>query len=225
MSGAPVAMEYTYDFVGRHLPDGAADVLEIGCGAGELAARLSRDGLRVVALDADEGCVTAARAAGVDARLVDWPAPINERFDAVLFTRSLHHICPLDGAVAAAVAGLRPGGRIIVEDFRAEGGSERSKEWFAEIVRTFGASGALHDAEATLARVEPDDHELHSSAAIAAALARCGRLQRSDAAYYFRYLEAELPRATTFTLLRSELAHIEKATIDALGTRFVLTPQ
>ena len=44
---------------------------------------------------------------------------------------------------------LNPGGRIIVEDFRAEGGSERSARWFESLARELHASGKL-SPEATV---------------------------------------------------------------------------
>jgi len=226
LSAAPTGTAYTYEFVTGALPEGAANILEVGCGAGELAARLVEAGLRVLALDSDPDCVAAARAAGVEARLARWPVAVGERFDAVLFTRSLHHIAPLEEAVAAAVEALHPSGRIIVEDFRAEGGSERSRAWYARLVRGLHSSGGLQaaDVSALLAKTDPDDHELHPSAAIATALARFGDVEQSDAAYYFRYLEPKLPQPAASELLKAELAVIESGSIDALGKRFVLSP-
>lgn len=227
MSGAPVATAYTEAFIRRHLPDGARDLLEIGCGTGELAARLGEAGMRVVALDSDEACVAEARAAGVDARVANWPVDVDEKFDAVLFTRSLHHIHPLDGAVAAAAGALRPGGAVIVEDFRAEGGSERSNAWFVGTVRLIEAAGAFgtgFDLDAVLERIKPDDHELHLSSAIAEALRRSGNVQAEDAAYYFRYVESDLRAEAAAVLLKHELTLIEAGAIDALGKRFVLYP-
>ena len=44
---------YTYDFVKRFLPGDRCRILEVGCGSGELAAALSRDGHTVIAIDSD----------------------------------------------------------------------------------------------------------------------------------------------------------------------------
>lgn len=231
MTAAPVATAYTHDFVRHHLPEGARSVLEIGCGNGELAARLLDDGLRVVAIDSDEACVAAARATGVDARLATWPAPVDEAFDTVLFTRSLHHIAALDEAIMAAVAAVAPRGAIIVEDFRTEADSARTDAWYSGVVRSLDADGALQDegsAERLLEKLDFGEHrhELHSSIAMAEALSRHGELADEDAAYYFRYLESELREAEMAQpMLALELAAIDASEIDALGKRFVLTPQ
>jgi SAM-dependent methyltransferase len=226
-----VATRYTHEFVKRLLPDGAARILEVGCGNGELAARLMQDGLRVLALDSDEECVAAARAAGLDARQATWPCAIEVEFDAVVFTRSLHHIAPLEAAVAAAVAVLNPGGRIIVEDFRIEADSARTDAWFTGLVRSLDADGQLREESAPgrlLEKLDFGEHrvELHSSLAMAHALNRHGEVRQSDAAYYFRYLEGELRSPNMAgSLLEQELALINAGKIDALGKRFVLTPR
>jgi 2-polyprenyl-3-methyl-5-hydroxy-6-metoxy-1,4-benzoquinol methylase len=75
---------YTYDFIKRFLPRGRLRILEVGCGAGELAARLSEDGHSVIAIDSDPESAASARALGLDARVATWPDFDDGRFDAVL---------------------------------------------------------------------------------------------------------------------------------------------
>jgi len=228
VSEAPVATAYTYAFVRASLPAETGSILEIGCGDGELAAVLAADGFAVVALDADESCVAAAAARGLDARLAEWPEDLGRSFDAILFTRSLHHVHDLAGGVEAARRALNPGGRVIVEDFRAEGGSGRSSDWYEAMVRELLAGGALADgadAESMLGKLPParhDGHELHGSFAIQAALEREFAVTATDAAYYFRYLEPHLrePGAAQW-LLDIELEQISTGDIDALGKRSV----
>jgi len=226
---APVATEYTLDFVHRSLPREARSVLEIGCGGGELAAGLGAAGLQVFAVDSDEACVAEAKARGVDAVALDWPSAVERTFDVVLFTRSLHHIHDLDGAIAAAVAALRPGGRVIVEDFRSEGGGARGMAWFTGLVRLLHSADAFRadfDLDHVLGKTETVDHEhpLHSSGAIADALARAGPVEAEDSACYFRYLEGDIrsPDAVR-QLLEHELEMMSANAIDALGKRFVLS--
>lgn len=227
VTDAAVATAYTLGFVLENLPEKASDILEIGCGEGELATRLVEQGFNVVALDVSEECVAAAKARGVDARVAEWPAGIDGTFDAVLFTRSLHHVHDLSGGVTAARQALRAGGRLIVEDFRAEGGSERSSVWFTGLTKTLFATGAFRDGfdlRHSLAKIEVDhhEHELHSSTAIADALGVFGEVVPADCAYYFRYLEPELLGGTAAqALLDHELELIAADCIDPLGKRFI----
>lgn len=226
VSGSPVATRYTMEFVTRSLPRSATDVLEIGCGTGELAAIMAKSGLKIDAIDPDESCVAEARARGVSARLGSWPDDVEKRYDAILFTRSLHHIHDLGGAVSAAAAAVRDNGRIIVEDFRAEGGSGRSRTWFGDMVESLFGNQA--EVEALLAKAAPGsgDHDLHASSAIAEALVRTGEVRSEEAAYYFRYVEAAFgSEEIAQSVLEQELSLIASGAIDALGKRFVLSPR
>jgi SAM-dependent methyltransferase len=223
-----VQTAYTHGFILSSLPAAARRILEVGCGDGTLAELLTADGFEVLALDADANCVAAARARGVEARQAEWPAAIDGAFDAVLFTRSLHHVHDLDGAIVSARAALAPGGRIIVEDFRAEGGGQRSAGWYRAMVGDLSAGGALTDdadVAALLDKLPPaahGGHDLHSSPAIREALARRFHIREEDAAYYFRYLEPHLREAGPAKwLLEVELEQIVAGEIDALGKRFV----
>lgn len=230
------ATDYTREFIRRALPGGANRLLEIGCGEGALAARLAADGFAVVALDSEQACVDAALGLGVDARLAAWPDFTDGRFDAVLFTRSLHHVADLDASVAAAFAALGPGGRVIVEDFDFAFADKPAFDWFAGAVRAIAASGADFGESALLAGLveggqAPLDvwraehhHDLHSAAAIEAALRASGRSPASEnAAYFFRYVERALPadHAAADTLREQELAEIASGRIKALGRRFI----
>jgi SAM-dependent methyltransferase len=75
---------------------GARDVLELGCGTGNDAARLAREGFHVIATDLSTEAVAAARqkyGGLVDVRVVDMAAglPFPEAaFDAVMANVSLH---------------------------------------------------------------------------------------------------------------------------------------
>lgn len=118
----------TLSFVERWLAH-PLRILEVGCGAGDLASALVERGHDVVAVDSDPAAVSAAKARGVDARMAVWPAFDGGTFGAVLFTRSLHHIDPLDGAVMRARELLQPGGRILIEDFAPAEMSPRFLSW------------------------------------------------------------------------------------------------
>jgi SAM-dependent methyltransferase len=229
---------YTYDFVKRFLPGGGSRILEVGCGAGELAARLSRDGYAVIAIDSDSESVAAARQLGLNARLAKWPHFDDGYFDAVLFTRSLHHIHPLDYSVRHAADRLRDGGHIIVEDFAYESADEKTLRWFASAVRFLEAAGALAAGEEFLETVlsktetlkawrQNHENELHTAVEIDAQLKKTlGHVIRENAAYYFRYAANAIPTIEKRDAILQAFAKQEEmlsadGSILALGRRFV----
>ncbi len=105
-------------------PDGQA--LEIGCGSGEMAARLLTEhaGLSLVATDVDDRMVAQARTrlSGFGGRATVQAADAahlpfaDGRFDLVLSFAMLHHVGCWEDAVAEALRVLRPGGRLVGYD-------------------------------------------------------------------------------------------------------------
>jgi SAM-dependent methyltransferase len=230
---------YTYHFIKRFLPRDCRRILEIGCGTGQLAARLSKDA-SVVAIDSDPDSVTTAQLLGVDARVATWPDFDEGHFDAVLFTRSLHHIHPLDESVRHAADRLVKGGRIIVEDFAYESTDEKTLRWFSSGIRLLEASGLLTVSDEVLDKVlsktetlkawrQNHENELHTAAEIVAQLEKfSGRLIRENAAYYFRYIANAITATEKRDAILQAFAVQEETlaadgAIIALGRRFVAT--
>jgi SAM-dependent methyltransferase len=90
-------------------------VLEVGCGEGELAERLTTTVADVVAVDQSPRMVELTRARGVDARVADiqeLPFP-DDSFDAVLAAWMLYHVPDLDRALSEVARVLRPHGRLV----------------------------------------------------------------------------------------------------------------
>lgn len=91
-------------------------VLDLGCGDGALSERLVAAGCRVVAVDASPDMVAAARARGLDARLMDGQALcFDAEFDAVFSNAALHWMRRADDVIAGVVCALKPGGRFVAE--------------------------------------------------------------------------------------------------------------
>jgi SAM-dependent methyltransferase len=93
-----------------------SDVLEVGCGPGELAARVGNElGSNVVALDLSERMVDLARQRGVDARVGDaQELPFeDEHFDCVVAAWMLYHVADLHSALGELHRVLRPEGRLV----------------------------------------------------------------------------------------------------------------
>jgi SAM-dependent methyltransferase len=229
---------YTYNFVARFLPRDCRRILEVGCGKGELAARLLKDGYLVVAIDSDQDSVAAARRLGVDARVATWPDFDGAPFDAVLFTRSLHHIHPLDKSVRHGAESLVEGGLIIVEDFAYESTDEKTLRWFSSVIRLLEATGSLtvgddfrdkvlSKTETLKAWRENHESELHTASEIGAQIEKLfGRVIRESAAYYFRYIAnaitpTEKHDAILQGFVEQEETLVAEGSIIALGRRFV----
>jgi len=229
---------YTYGFIKRFLSSGRRRILEVGCGTGELAARLSKDGYSVVAIDSDGDSVAAARRLGVTARIATWPDFANGQFDALLFTRSLHHIHPLPESIKRAGEILVKGGVIIVEDFAYESADEKTLRWFGSAIRLVEATSLLTESGEFLDKVssktetlkawrENHENELHTAIEIDAQVEKVfGRVIRENAAYYFRYIANALTATGKRDAILQAFAEQEETlaadgSIVALGRRFV----
>ena len=98
-------------------------VLEVGCGEGELAARLASElGAGVVAIDQSPRMVELALARGVDARVADVQAlPFEDgSFDVVVAAWMLYHVPDLQRGLSEVARVLRRGGRLLAVTNRAD---------------------------------------------------------------------------------------------------------
>jgi ubiquinone/menaquinone biosynthesis C-methylase UbiE len=129
------------------------EVLEVGCGRGELAERMSRElAARVVALDQSPRMVELTAARGVEAIVGD---VVNLPFDDGSFDRAvaawmLYHAADLDQALEELRRVLRPDGRLV-----AATSSERNLNELWELVGEVGAPAGeltVENAEAALGR-------------------------------------------------------------------------
>jgi SAM-dependent methyltransferase len=229
---------YTYNFVKRFLPSAGGRILEVGCGTGELAACLFKDGYAVVAIDSDRESIAAAQRLGVDARIATWPDFNGGQFDAVLFTRSLHHIHPLDESLGRAAKSLAKGGCIIVEDFAYDSVDQKTLRWFRSAIRLLEATGLLIVGDEFLEKIlsktetlnawqQNHEHDLHTAAEIGAQLEKIfSCVIRENAPYYFRYIAGAIAASEKRDGILQAFADQEEimaadGSIVPLGRRFV----
>ena len=91
-------------------------ILDLGCGDGVITAELAARGARVVGVDSSEDFITAARARGLDARLMDGQAlDFNAEFDAVFSNAALHWMPDAAAVLRGVSRALKPGGRFVAE--------------------------------------------------------------------------------------------------------------
>ena len=88
------------------------DLLDFGCGAGELLSRLVARSK--VGVDVNEAALGAARDRGLDVYRSLAEVPAAKRFDVVLSNHCLEHVLYPIAALREIQERLRPGGRLIV---------------------------------------------------------------------------------------------------------------
>lgn len=105
---------YYQRLVLRAVPAGADQVLDVGCGAGQLASALAARASHVDALDRDASMIEAARrrvpsnVTCVLADVMDTELAADQ-YDAIVSMTALHHL-PLTPALQRLAKAVRPGG-------------------------------------------------------------------------------------------------------------------
>jgi trans-aconitate methyltransferase len=91
-------------------------ILDLGCGDGVLTRRIADLGCEIVGVDSSAALVDAARAIGLDVRLLDAEAlNFGPEFDAVFSNAALHWMRDAARVISGAHRALRPGGRFVAE--------------------------------------------------------------------------------------------------------------
>ena len=199
LSPKELCVEQTMRFLDGALPKPPCRVLEVGCGSGAIAGRLVGRGFQVTGLDPSAEAAADCRARGAQAVEGDFLSfRGGDPFDVLLFTRSLHHIESPAKAAGHAYALLKPGGRIIAEEFAVERMDNDTARWFYELCSLLEDAGLmrLDSGRDPLAASPLDrwfrDHEheghVHAGEDMLVALGTRFELGRVESApYLFRY--------------------------------------
>lgn len=192
-------------FVLQHLPTPPSRVLEVGCGSGQLAQTLAAAGHRVVAIDpeAPEGAIFRRTS------LEEFSDEAS--FDAVVASRSLHHVHDLDRGLDRIAELLRPAGILVVNEHAFDRMDAQTAGWYVSQTTHPGVPGSPEP----FLRWWNDEHAgLHGFDSMRPALDR--RFAERFFAwgpYLYEELEAVQPA--------EELQLIETGAIHATGFRFV----
>ena len=233
-----VPIRATVAFITSNLPSGAA-LLEVGCGEGRVAHELVNRGYQLIALDSDPEVIARAQGRGVSAIQASWPEFGSASLDGVVFTRSLHHIGPLQKAIRKAREVLRPRGMLLVEDFAFNEADKATITWFLEVLGSQTAKALIAPVPGEfvtdlLGSNDPfavwhqsHDHELHTMTAMTQAIGEYFIIRETQQVpYLYRYLVPVLPEileAAAFVeeVVREE-AHLgERGAIVLVGRRIV----
>jgi len=97
-------------------PRAGERILDLGCGDGVLTEKIIAAGADVVAVDAAPDMVAAARARGIDARVMPGQKlTFEDEFDAVFSNAAVHWMRPPEAVLAGVRRALKPGGRFVAE--------------------------------------------------------------------------------------------------------------
>ncbi len=99
-------------------PQSGERIVDLGCGSGQLTARIAESGAAVIGLDHSPEMIAQARAnfPGIDFRVADATAfTIDAPVDAVFSNAALHWVKDAGAAIGCVWDALRHGGRFVLE--------------------------------------------------------------------------------------------------------------
>ena len=237
MTPVGIPLEETMRFLARALPPAPLRVLEAGAGDGALALALAASGYDVTALDesGDRPRVAGAeRIRWIEADFLYYDE--KEPYDAVLFTRSLHHMTPIEGALDRASALLKPSGILIAEEFAYDRVTLPTARWYYDLESVLEAAGLLPPAGEEPMEGNPlgrwrkehaHDPPLHTGHAMLAAARERFELDSVEEAPYFyrsfceRLVEGEPSFRVARRIFELESRLVRERDLTAAGLRIV----
>ncbi len=194
-------------------------------------------GYTVTAIDGNSNAVAEAKQLGIEVIEGDFHRfEIDQKFDAVLFSASLHHMQPIDQAVNRAAGFLKHGGTLIVEEFAAELFDEKTAIWFYGLKSVIEAgagawkgrgpklvNGQLpSDAVAAWREHHFGKHGVATSSELLTALNATFKISSEERlAYLYRYFTEDVSELQAQRIREWEAELCRAGVIEAIGLRVV----
>ncbi|MBU0758540.1 MAG: class I SAM-dependent methyltransferase [Nanoarchaeota archaeon] len=131
------------------------DILEVGCGPGQVCLELARHGFNITGIDISKACIEVAEKTAnedpwkkgrgkLNYRKIDFFA-LREKFDIILFTASLHHFPDTDKTMVHTGDIILDNGLVIVDEPARDLVSKRNAAVIQLIKILLSSSGSYYE--------------------------------------------------------------------------------
>lgn len=225
MLPALAASRQTAEFAMHAAPHGRRRVLDVGCGIGNVALHLAAHGYQVAGIDDSQAAAKRCARRGIRVVRADFAEfETSQRYDIVLFSRSLHHMTDPRRMLRKAGRMLVPGGVVVIEEFAFEAVDEFAANWLLTMLRFAVASGLTAKKPRLPAVHRPalgwwkgiHHHRIHDGRTVIAAARSSLRVVRLERVpYLFRYLVPELKKSARSVAMLEHARTLEQITFAA----------
>lgn len=110
--------EYGNSLIDWLQPKAGENILDLGCGTGELTAQLAESGAQITGIDAAAAMIESARKhfPGIEFEIADATTfSLPQQFDGIFSNATLHWVREKEKAIGRMYAQLKTGGRLTIE--------------------------------------------------------------------------------------------------------------
>ncbi|MBN1824021.1 MAG: class I SAM-dependent methyltransferase [Endomicrobiales bacterium] len=146
----PIAQAKHSEFIISNIPQGVKTILDVGCGAGQLASKLIARGFEVDCVSPSP-VLTEATRAKVGQRSAIYETKYetlntDKKYDLVIFSESFQYI-PVNEALRQSIRFLKPSGHVLICDFFATDAPGESPLYGGHNLAKFRETSKAHPLE------------------------------------------------------------------------------
>ncbi len=137
--------DYGADVLQWLAPQISEQILDVGCGTGQLAAKIAESGAIILGTDASANMIESAKSnyPNLAFEVVDaTKLPYHEEFDAIFSNATFHWIENQRGLLSGLYKSLKPGGRLVAE-FGGKGNVKSITEAISEAAKILNLSDKI----------------------------------------------------------------------------------